>query len=149
VGVALFGMSAAITLVALEANEVAVLRTFAPGKDVLESRVWVADEAGAIWIEIANPEKEPYRRIVADPHVELVRDGQSERYRAAVDRSPAAHAHVRSLLARKYGLADWWIGLLVDTSHSVAVRLVPGNPGSAATGNRPESSDSAAGHGSE
>jgi hypothetical protein len=29
------------------------------------------------------------------------------------------------LLAEKYGWADWWVGLLQDTSQSVAVKLEP------------------------
>jgi len=32
---------------------------------------------------------------------------------------------VRRLLAAKYGFADRWIGVLVDTSRSVAIRLEP------------------------
>jgi hypothetical protein len=28
-------------------------------------------------------------------------------------------------MCEKYGLRDWWIGLVVDTSRSIAVRLVP------------------------
>jgi hypothetical protein len=38
---------------------------------------------------------------------------------------PEGHARIRDLLRAKYGLADVWINLLVDTSQSVAVRLVP------------------------
>ena len=36
-----------------------------------------------------------------------------------------AHGHIRKLLRAKYGIADWWVGLLQDTTRSVAVRIAP------------------------
>lgn len=45
--------------------------------------------------------------------------------RAVPVETPEAHEHVRRLLAAKYGFADRWIGVLVDTSRSVAIRLEP------------------------
>jgi hypothetical protein len=125
VGLALFGMLAAITLVALESQEVVVLRTFGPAGDVHEARLWVVDDAGETWVEVAEGGKEFYRRMVANPDIEVVRRGAAARYRAVPDDSRAAHDRVRALLAEKYGVADTWIGLLVDTSESIAVRLVP------------------------
>jgi len=35
------------------------------------------------------------------------------------------HRRIRSLLRARYGVADAWIGLLADTSRSVAIRLDP------------------------
>jgi hypothetical protein len=125
VGLALFGLSAATTLVALEGREVVLLRTFASNADVHEARVWVADDRGVTWIEVADAGKEFYRRMLADPHVEVVRGGTAARYHAEPDLSRAAHDRIRNLLRKKYGWADWWVGLLVDTSGSIAVRLVP------------------------
>jgi len=125
VGLGLFGLLAATTLVALEGEEVIVLRTFDPSGGTHEARVWVADADGQTWIEVADARKEFYRRILADPEVEVVRNEETARYRAVPDPSRAAHDRVRALLAEKYGLADRWIGLLVDTSGSIAVRLVP------------------------
>jgi len=29
------------------------------------------------------------------------------------------------MVAEKYGVADWWIGWLADTSRSIAIRLTP------------------------
>jgi hypothetical protein len=112
-------------LVALESQEVVVLRTFGPAGDAHASRLWVVDDAGETWVEVAADGKEFYRRLTANPEVELERSGRTARYRAMPDPSRAAHDRVRALLARKYGLADWWIGVLVDTSQSIAVRLVP------------------------
>lgn len=124
-GAGLLGLAAGTTVVALESNEVAVLRTFGNGEDVLEVRVWVADDRGGTWIEAANPRKEFFRRMLRNPVVELVRRDVKRSYRAVPDSSREAHDRVRTLLARKYGWADRWIGVLVDTSESVAVHLVP------------------------
>jgi hypothetical protein len=125
VGLGLFGLLAATTLVALEGEEVVVLRTFDDAGSIDDARVWVADADGDTWIEVADARKEFYRRMLANPDVEVVRNGETARYRAVPDPSRAAHDRVRMLLAKKYGLADRWIGLLVDTSGSIAVRLVP------------------------
>jgi hypothetical protein len=63
VGLGLFGLLAATTLVALEGEEVIVLRTFDPSGGTHEARVWVADADGQTWIEVADARKEFYRRI--------------------------------------------------------------------------------------
>jgi hypothetical protein len=51
---------------------------------------------------------------------------------AAPEPGDAGHRRIRGLLAAKYGWADAWVGLLQDTSRSVAVRLTPA-PHDAAT----------------
>lgn len=122
------------TLLALEGREVVVLRTRDPLGIWHESRTWVADYGGYAWIEAASEERNFYRHIVENPQVELVRHGQTGAYRAVAIETPEGHELIRRLLARKYGLADWWIGLLTDTSRSVAIRLeaapreTPGGP---------------------
>jgi hypothetical protein len=125
VGLGIFGLLAAITFVALEGNEVALLRIPRGDGTIVDVRVWIADEAGETWIEVASPEQPFYALLLANPDIEVVRRERTLRYRAVPDPSPAAHARIRRLLAEKYGLSDRWIGLLVDTSRSVAVRLAP------------------------
>jgi hypothetical protein len=110
-----------VTWWALEGGEVGILGT-ASGR----IHVWpVDDETGTTWIEAGNPERPFLRDVAADPTVELVRHGVARRYRAVPVATPAAHDRVRALLRAKYGFADRWINLLVDTSRSVAVRLEP------------------------
>jgi hypothetical protein len=43
--------------------------------------------------------------------------------RAAVVDNPDGHRRIRALLAARYGWADRWIGLLANTSGSLALRL--------------------------
>jgi hypothetical protein len=119
--VVLFG---AVTWWALESGEVVVLRTYDADGAAHESRVWLAsDESGVLWIEAANPERSWYRELQLRPEVELVRNGIQERKRAVPVPGPEGHATVRRPLAARYGLRDWWIGLLADTSRSVGIRL--------------------------
>jgi len=115
----------ATTWVALEGNEVAVLQTRAPDGSMRRTRVWVADHAGLVWIESPTPERAWYRDVLADPHVRLERGDQARDYRAQPMAGSDGHRLIRSLLADKYGWADTWVGLLQDTSRSIAVRLLP------------------------
>jgi len=119
-GVVAFG---AVTLWALEGREVALLRTITPDGDVRETRVWIAEDDGAWWVEAATPEREFLRDIVSEPTVEVERDGVASRRMAVPDFSPAGHERIRGLLRARYGVADVWVGLLTDTSRSVAIRL--------------------------
>ncbi len=118
----LFG---AVTLYALEGHEVVVLRTAGEHRTPRETRVWIVDEGDHAWIEAATPERDFYRDLLARPEAELIRGGATARVRAEPVPGPEPHGHLRALLRAKYGLADWWVGLLQDTSRSVAVRIAP------------------------
>jgi hypothetical protein len=112
-----------VTLLALEGGEVVQLHTTAPDGAVRTTRTWVADADGALWIEAANPERPFLLDVEQRPDVELVRDGVVLPLRAVPLPGEAGHRKIRDLLRAKYGWTDVWIGLLTDTSHSVAVRL--------------------------
>jgi hypothetical protein len=36
----------------------------------------------------------------------------------------SGHPRIRAYMREKYGLRDWWVGVLFDTSRSMAVRLL-------------------------
>jgi hypothetical protein len=116
---------AAVTLLAVEGVEVVQLRTTAPDGRVRTTRTWVADAGGAMWIESATPERPFLQDVLARPDVELVRGGRVLGLRATVVPGDDGHRTIRDLLRAKYGWADRWVGLLTDTSRSVAVRLDP------------------------
>jgi hypothetical protein len=118
--IVLFGL---ITLLALEGFEVVVVHTTDVHGQTRATRTWIADYDGFAWIEAANPEREFYRNIVVHPEIELERRGAARRYHAVPLANPDGHQLIRRLLAEKYGLADWWIGLIADTSRSLAIRL--------------------------
>jgi hypothetical protein len=116
---------AGVTWLALEGNEVAVLRTRTPEGGFEETRVWVADANGDAFIEAATPERAWYQSLRMHPDVELLRDGEPFRYRASPEPGPEGRERIRALLREKYGWADWWVTLLQDTSDSVLIRLEP------------------------
>jgi hypothetical protein len=115
----------AVTLVALEGVEVVQLRSTAPDGSVRTTRTWVADADGATWVEAANPERPFLRDLQAHPEVSLVRGGGEQHLHAVPLPGDGPHRKIRQLLRAKYGWADAWIGLIADTSRSVAVRLDP------------------------
>lgn len=117
----------AITLIALEGQEVVIVRTVDEQGKTHETRTWIADDAGAIWIEAATPARPFAQHITRSGWVEIVRGGGVRAYDASIEPNPTGHLRIRMLLAQKYGWADWWIGLLQDTSRSVAVRCIPRN----------------------
>jgi hypothetical protein len=112
-----------LTVLALEGREVAVLRTTDAGGQTRDTRVWVADDAGAAWVEAASPDRPFLRALERDPEVTLRRSALDRTCRATVLPNPDGHERIRRLLAAKYGWADCWIGLLADTTRSLAVRL--------------------------
>jgi len=114
---------AAFTGWTLEASDVAVLVTERPDGGVRETHVWWVAEEGALLLEAATPERAWLAEAVAAGEVELERDGRRERFRVERSDGPEGHARIRALLREKYGLRDAWVGLLQDTSRSVAVRL--------------------------
>jgi hypothetical protein len=114
-----------ITLVALEGFEVVVVRTRDVRGGTRTTRTWVADYDGFAWIEAANPEREFYQHILLKPDIAVVRHGETRRYHAVPMPNPDGHQLIRRLLAEKYGFADCWIGLIADTSRSLAIRLEP------------------------
>ena len=114
---------AVVTLLALEGREVVVLRTFDAQDQPRLTRTWIADEDGFAWIEAANPERPFLLHIQTNSGVELRRSGVLRHCHAVPAPNPDGHQRIRRLLAAKYGWADHWVGLLTDTSGSLAVRL--------------------------
>ncbi len=101
-------------------REVVTLRTENADGSWRETRLWVADYDGDVWLHSAGAAWE--RRFEGNPVVELVRHGEVARYRAEPDRS--AHADIDAALRAKYGVADRWVRFLAPCDGSVLpVRL--------------------------
>ncbi|GAG52194.1 unnamed protein product, partial [marine sediment metagenome] len=77
-----------------------------------------------------TPENAWFQDVEGSPRVLLRLEGPSTEYLAEPVRESSGHTTIRSLLREKYGVRDWWVGLLFDTSRSVAVRLLPQTQGS-------------------
>lgn len=122
---ALAGVFVAGTWWALEASEVARIETRAADGTVRSTHVWYVEPEGELWLEAGAPENGWFRDVLGDPRLSLEADGAVGRYRVQVVDTPAAQRRVRTLLREKYGWRDRWVGLFVDGSRSVAVRLEP------------------------
>lgn len=114
---------AAITWWALEWSDVAIVQTHTPEGNARSTHVWYAEDAGELLLEAGTPENPWFRDVLRNPELVFDAGGGPRSYRAEPIREASGHERIRSLLRAKYGLRDWWVGLLVDTSRSVAVRL--------------------------
>ena len=63
-----------------------------------------------------------------DPRLSFRADGRTGEYLAKRFEDAPTRARIRALLREKYGLRDRWVGLFVDQSRSLVVRLVPVRP---------------------
>jgi hypothetical protein len=109
-------------LVASESAEVVVLTSQGPdgGQD---TRLWVVDLDGLQYLR-ASPDSGWYQRLVAEPRVLLVRNGNSAPYLAEIR---MAHVEdVNRLMREKYGWRDAYIEFLIgDRMAAVPVALIP------------------------
>lgn len=123
--VAVLACLAMATWWALESDGVAILETQGRDGSHRSVHVWFAEHDGEIWLEAGTPERSWYLDVLHDPHVSFSATRHSGRFFAQRIEDPGAHDEIRSLLRKKYGVRDWWIALLFDTSRSIAVRLLP------------------------
>jgi hypothetical protein len=115
----------AITWWALEAGGVAVIETRTPEGTTRSTHVWYTQPGEELWLEAGTPENPWFQDIRRHALLGFSADGRSARYVARPVEDPSGHERIRSLIREKYGIRDEWVGLVVDTSRSVAVRLVP------------------------
>jgi hypothetical protein len=120
---------AGLTWWALESSGVAVLETQRPEGSTRSTHVWYVTHNGEVWLEAGTPENAWFQDVEGSPRVLLRLEGRSTEYLAEPIREASGHTTIRSLLREKYGVRDWWVGLLFDTSRSVAVRLLPRTEG--------------------
>lgn len=109
----------------LESGGVAIVETRAPDDSLRSTHVWYVEPDGELWLEAGTPENSWYLDVLRDPSIVFHAEGRSQSYRAEPAPDPVAQARVRSLIRNKYGFRDWWVGWFIDSSASIAVRLVP------------------------
>ena len=122
------GMVSAIAFVSVCAHfllieagrEVVTLRTESADGTWQETRLWVVDYKGDVWLHSAGTEW--HNRFEGGSRVELDRNGLTERYEAIPD--PSKHPEIDAELRAKYGVADRWVRLLAPCDETVLpVRL--------------------------
>ena len=113
-----------LQVIATESGEVVVLRTFTDG-ETQETRLWIVEDHGASWLRAGSPEAGWYRRILENPDIEVERGSELHEYRAFPMEGGHAVDRVNAAMFEKYGWAEAYIGLMIDRSRSVAIRLDP------------------------
>ncbi len=122
-----------IVLFAVLAFVIAVLTASEWGGEVVElrttdgigatqtTRLWIVDDQGNLWLRAGRASSGWLERVRVHPVVELVRGGTTAEYNASP--VPEAAERINALMAEKYGVADWLIGLLRSRDDVVPVRL--------------------------
>jgi hypothetical protein len=121
--VLLFAVAGSFVVASDYAGEVVVLTTRNEGGRGWETKLWVVEDHGQVWLRSGQPSSEWLARLEAQPRVTLVRDGVPAEYRAVV--VPKQRERINRLMAERYGWADRLIMLVRDESVSVPIRLDP------------------------
>jgi hypothetical protein len=102
-------------------NEVVVLRTQEADGAWHESRLWIVDDGGYAWLH-GDQRSRWMQNLAARPVVEVVRAGETARYRATPE--PGPHPRIHERLRAKYGFADRWVRFVgADGPTTAPVRL--------------------------
>ncbi len=104
-------------------GEKVTLRTWDESDVGFESRVWIVDTAQFMYLRANSEKTDWYQRILANPVVEIERDGKTIRCRALVLSSPIETQEVDDLMAEKYQIADELAALVYRRTNPVAIRL--------------------------
>ncbi len=125
--VGLFALVGLGQLLASESGEVLVLETLDAEGQPQETRIWVVDDAGTMWVR-GGEDSGWVGRLLANPEIRAERAGQRTPFRAVPDRDPAARDRVNALMQEKYGFADTFIAVSLgdaDRAGALPIRLEP------------------------
>jgi hypothetical protein len=115
---------AAATYWAGEQTEVVRIRTLDDGGTTHDTKVWAVDHDGVPWVRVANPERSWFQRLSRNPRAVLIRGGVERPVIARPQDSGETRAIIDQRFREKYGVVDWWYGLLLRRD-PVPVRLDP------------------------
>lgn len=118
--VLLLGLS---QLLASESGEIVVLTTTDAAGEPVQTRLWIVEYDGTVWLRSGQTGSGWFLRLEANPDVQVARGDATRAYRA--EPTPGAREPINDLMREKYGWADWYIDALFDSSDAVPVRLTP------------------------
>ncbi len=124
--VALLLVVIVLEVVASESGEVVVVTTTDAEGAQAETRLWVVDHDGSVWLRSGSPASGWYQRMQANPEVTVERDGQT--FTAQIEPLPAMRDAINAEMADKYGWADAYIGMLFGREDAIPIRLVTAAP---------------------
>ena len=113
-----------------QGGNTAVLRTFDASGDAKDTVLGLLDDHGQLWVESGHWFRGWYRRVVANPDVELVRAGQAAPYRATPTDTPEAVDTVSRLMGKGTSSRYWIARTLLLFAPIRPVKLDPRAPAS-------------------
>mgnify|MGYP003410918383 FL=1 len=119
---------AAITWLALESGGVAIVETHAGDGSIRSTHVWFVEPEREFWLEAGSAQNGWFDDFGRDPRIAFRAEGRHGEFLAERYEDSPTRARIRALLREKYGLRDRWVGLFVDQSRSLVVRLDPVEP---------------------
>jgi hypothetical protein len=125
--IGLFAALGIAQLVASESGEVLVLETLDAEGEPHETRIWVVDDAGSLWVR-GGADSGWVQRLLANPEIRAERAGQRAPFRAIPDRDVVRRDRVNTLMREKYGFADRFIAVTLgdaDREGALPIRLDP------------------------
>lgn len=108
-----------------QGSNTVVLRTFDAGGAPRDTVLALLDDGGQLWVESGHWFRGWYRRVLANPDVELVRGGVAAPYRATALDTPEAVATVERLMGRGTSSSYWVARALLLCAPVRPVRLEP------------------------
>jgi len=102
-----------------------VLRTFDSSGGSKDTVLALRDDNGQLWVESGHWFRGWYKRVLANPNVELVRDGKAARYRAEPDDSPEAVERLTRLMGKGTSAGYWVMRAMLLWAPVRPVRLNP------------------------
>lgn len=115
------------TFLAGELVETVIVRNYNPDGTAHDSKVWVADIDGTPWVRVGRAGRNWGENLRTHPQAQLVRGGVTTERIATLDDSPETRAKVDAAFAAKYGVVDWWYGIVIR-KNPIPVRLDPAPP---------------------
>ncbi len=112
-----------LIMLASESGEVVVLSTADERGAIHETRLWVVEHDGALWLRAGVPSSAWLARLRRSPEVVVVRAGVRRRFRAIPSEDVAVRDAINARIAEKYGWAESLISVTRDGSSSIPVRL--------------------------
>ena len=111
-------------LAASEMSEVVVLTTTDAAGAPQETRLWLVDDAGAVWLR-GSPGRGWVTRVQANPEVVLERGDVQAPYTAVPVDTPEQRERIDQRMREKYGTTDLLIAILEGSPQPFPVRLEP------------------------
>ncbi len=109
-------------MIASETGEVVVLITQSETGEPKNTRLWVVDYEGNVWLRAGSEQAGWYKRIVSLPEITLQRRGIRQSFVAKPE--PAYRDTINTQMRKKYGWRDAYIGFFFARDESIPIRLV-------------------------